>query len=146
MSGASRLDRDGRGGRARGVPSSLPVVSALVEAGLAVSIDTQKPLVAREALAAGASVVNDVNGLRAEGMLETIAQSNAGAVIMHMRGTPKTMQKNTRYENLLEEVREFLRVQLSAARAAGIENIWLDPGIGFGKTVAQKALMGTCAT
>ena len=119
----------------------LPVVSALAEAGLSVSIDTQKPLVAREALAAGASVVNDVNGLRAEGMLEVIAQAGAGAVIMHMRGTPKTMQDNIRYGNLIDEVKGFLKTQLLEARAVGIDPIWLDPGIGFGKSVEQNCLL-----
>jgi len=121
----------------------LPVVAALAEAGVQVSIDTKKPLVAREALSAGALVVNDVNGLRAEGMLEVVAEAGAGAVIMHMRGTPKTMQSNTSYANLFEEVGGFLKERLDAARAVGIERIWLDPGIGFGKTVQQNcALIG----
>jgi dihydropteroate synthase len=116
----------------------LPIVERLVEKGVPVSIDTTKTEVARLALAAGAVVVNDVNGLQAVGMMETIAQAGAGAVIMHRRGTPKTMQANTHYKDLLDEVCGFLATQLAAARAAGIGEIWLDPGIGFGKSVAQN--------
>jgi dihydropteroate synthase len=116
----------------------LPIVERLVEKGVPVSIDTTKTEVARLALAAGAVVVNDVNGLQAVGMMETIAQAGAGAVIMHRRGTPKTMQANTHYKDLLDEVCGFLSTQLAAARSAGIGEIWLDPGIGFGKSVAQN--------
>jgi len=119
----------------------LPVVRALAAQGVAVSIDTSKPEVARAALAAGAQVVNDVGGLQAEGMLETIADAGAGAVIMHMRGTPKTMQEDTDYDDVVDEVCDFLAGQLRVAKAAGIDPIWLDPGIGFGKTSAQNCAL-----
>jgi dihydropteroate synthase len=119
----------------------LPVVKALVQQGVAVSIDTSKPEVARAALAAGAQVVNDVNGLQAEGMIQVIAQAGAGAVIMHRRGNPKTMQADTNYGNVVEEVCAFLAGQLAKAKAAGIQPIWLDPGIGFGKSVEQNCAL-----
>ncbi|MCB9797940.1 MAG: dihydropteroate synthase [Alphaproteobacteria bacterium] len=121
----------------------LPVVQALAERGVAVSIDTTRPEVARRALAAGAVVVNDVMGLRAPGMLEVIAEAGAGAVIMHMRGTPRTMQDDTRYEDVVTEVSDFLAAQIERARAAGVSQVWADPGIGFGKDLAGNlALLG----
>ena len=116
----------------------VPVIQRLVEEGVAVSIDTSKPLVARACLEVGARVVNDVNGLQAPGMLEVIAEFGAGAVIMHKRGQPKHMQENTHYDDVVGEVCGFLNAQLERARACGIQTIWLDPGIGFGKTVAQN--------
>lgn len=119
----------------------LPVVAGLVGKGIPVSIDTTQTEVARLALAAGAVVVNDVNGLQAPGMLEAIAEAGAGAVIMHRRGTPKTMQSNTDYNDLLEEVCAFLATRLAAAQAVGIRGVWLDPGIGFGKSVAQNCAL-----
>lgn len=117
----------------------VPVVAALAERGVRVSIDTRRPEVAREALAAGAVVVNDVAGLTAPGMIEAVADAGAGAVVMHMRGTPQTMQRDTRYVDVVDEVRAFLDRQLAAARAAGIRELWADPGIGFGKSGDQCA-------
>jgi len=116
----------------------LPVVAALSERGLAVSIDTSKPEVAREALKAGASVVNDVRALSAPGMVEVVATAGAGAVLMHMRGTPRTMQVHVEYEDVVQEVARFLEERLVVARTAGISPIWIDPGIGFGKTTDQN--------
>lgn len=111
----------------------LPVIEGLVAAGAPVSIDTQKPRVAREALAAGAQLVNDVGGLRAEGMAEAAAELGAGVVVMHMRGDPQTMQRDTRYEDVVGEVRAGLERGLRRALDAGVREIWLDPGLGFGK-------------
>lgn len=119
----------------------LPVVAALSEKGVSVSIDTTKPAVAKEALAAGAVVVNDVNGLRAKGMMEIVAAAGAGAVIMHRRGNPKTMQTDTHYQNVVDEVCGFLAEQMAKARQCGIHEIWLDPGIGFGKSVGQNCAL-----
>ncbi len=116
----------------------LPVVEALVAAGVPVSIDTRKTPVARAALAAGADVVNDVGGLRAPGMAEAVAEAGAGAVIMHMRGTPEDMLQRTRYADVVHDVRDFLGERLAVARAAGIERVWLDPGIGFAKDTPQN--------
>jgi dihydropteroate synthase len=147
--GADWVDVGGESTRPGAAPVSvqvecqrvLPVVAGLVEKGVPVSIDTSKTAVARLALSAGAVVVNDVNGLQAPGMMNAIAEAGAGAVIMHRRGTPKTMQSNTEYKDLIEEVCAFLAKQLAAAQAAGIREIWLDPGIGFGKSVAQNCAL-----
>lgn len=119
----------------------LPVVAALVAAGVPVSIDTRKTAVARAALAAGAQVVNDVGGLRAPGMAEAVAAAGAGAVIMHMRGTPEDMQSRVAYDDVVADVRDFLGQRLQVARDAGITQVWLDPGIGFAKTVAQNLVL-----
>ncbi|MCK6523855.1 dihydropteroate synthase [Myxococcota bacterium] len=111
----------------------LPVIEGLVAARAPVSIDTQKLGVARAALAAGARLVNDVGGLRAAGMAEAAAEFGAGVVIMHMRGDPQTMQRDTRYDDVVDEVRAGLERGLARALAAGVKEIWLDPGLGFGK-------------
>ena len=117
----------------------VPVVAALAEAGVRVSIDTRRAEVAREALAAGAVVVNDVAGLTAPGMVEVVAEAGAGAVVMHMRGDPRTMQRDTRYGDVVDEVRVFLAERIERAREAGITELWADPGIGFGKSGDQCA-------
>lgn len=119
----------------------LPVIEGLVAAGVPVSIDTRKPPVALAALAAGAQVVNDVGGLRAPGMVEAIAAAGAGVVIMHMRGTPADMQDRVAYDDVVADVRDFLGQQLAVARAAGLRDVWLDPGIGFAKTAAQNLVL-----
>ncbi len=100
-----------------------------------ISVDTSKTEVAREALDAGADLVNDVTAGAAPGMLEAVAESGAGVVLMHMRGTPRTMQGETRYDHVVAEVASFLRDRLRAAVDAGVRRdaVWLDPGIGFGK-------------
>lgn len=118
----------------------LPVVSELATSGIVVSIDTQKPEVASAALDAGAEIVNDINGLRASGMLEVCARHGAGVVAMHMQGTPKTMQIAPSYDDVVDEVCAFLAERSGAAETAGIdsERICLDPGIGFGKTYEQN--------
>jgi dihydropteroate synthase len=119
----------------------MPVVERLVAAGIPVSIDTRKTLVAQAALSAGAEVVNDVGGLRAPGMMAAVAQAGAGAVIMHMRGSPADMQQRVSYDDVVEDVAAFLAERLAAARAAGISRLWLDPGIGFAKTVRQNLVL-----
>ncbi len=115
----------------------LPVVRALCQrAGVPVSIDTTKALVAREAIEAGAEIINDVSGLeRDPGMLELAVRSGVGVCVMHMQGTPQTMQDQPTYENVVEEVLEYLRRRRDALVAAGIprDRMALDPGIGFGK-------------
>ncbi|MGH2546447.1 MAG: dihydropteroate synthase [Actinomycetota bacterium] len=115
----------------------VPVIKRLAaEVDVPLSIDTRKPEVARAALDAGAVAVNDVSGAREPGMLEVVAASGAGLVIMHMLGEPKTMQVEPRYEDVVREVRAYLADRLDAARAAGIdrERVAVDPGLGFGKT------------
>ncbi len=103
-----------------------------------VSVDTRSPEVARRALATGAQIVNDVSALSDPAMGEVVAGARAGLVLMHMRGTPATMQRDTAYDDVSAEVTEFLRIRIARARAAGVahESIALDPGIGFGKSTA----------
>ena len=119
----------------------LPVVGALAEAGLAVSIDTRKAAVAEAAVRAGAVVINDVSGGGFDcDMLPLAARLGVGLVLMHMRGTPATMQSQTDYTDVVDDVRAELLARAAAARAAGVasECIALDPGIGFAKTAQQN--------
>ena len=117
----------------------LPVIQGLAEkTDVPVSIDTTKAEVARQALAAGAQMVNDVSALQFDGaMARVVAESGAPVVLMHMRGTPLTMQHDSRYENLISDLFGFFRQRIEAAVAAGIaeDKIIIDPGIGFGKSV-----------
>ena len=119
----------------------VPVLRALREqTELPLSVDTRKAAVAAEALAAGADVVNDVSGLADPRMAETVAPGGAGLVLMHMRGTPATMQRLADYADVVEDVAAELAASLARADAAGIarERVVLDPGIGFAKTGEQN--------
>lgn len=118
----------------------IPVIEALADAGAAVSVDTSKAEVMRQAAEAGAIIINDVYALRQTGSLQTAAESGCGVCLMHMQGVPRTMQAAPSYQNLIEEVRLFLKERADAALAAGIaaKSIVLDPGFGFGKTVGQN--------
>lgn len=115
----------------------VPVVEALAGAGAVVSVDTSKASVAAAALDAGASVVNDVTALGDPEMAAVVADAKAGLVLMHMKGTPRTMQDDPRYDDVLADVRRYLVERAEGARAAGVapERICIDPGIGFGKTM-----------
>lgn len=122
----------------------LPVIRALkTSLPLPVSVDTAKPEVARAALEEGADIVNDVTALRDPSMRAVVAESGAGVVLMHMRGTPRTMQDNPRYADVVEEVTGELEQAALAARSAGIaaERIAVDPGIGFGKNLTHNLLL-----
>ena len=114
----------------------LPVVEQLAGCGVPISIDTQKPDLMREAIAAGASMVNDINALGAAGAMEAVAGTTVAVCLMHKQGDPRTMQQNPRYEDVVREVRDFLAQRITAAERAGIERarIMVDPGFGFGKT------------
>lgn len=146
--GADLIDVGGESTRpgAQEVPASeelarvLPVIERLVREGIPVSIDTSKPEVAQLALAAGADVLNDVTGLRDPEMIEVLGRTDASVCIMHMQGTPRTMQQRPRYKNVLVDVREYLIHAAMLAEDKGVarERIWIDPGIGFGKTVAHN--------
>ncbi|MEI6536277.1 MAG: dihydropteroate synthase [Verrucomicrobiaceae bacterium] len=119
----------------------LPVIKSLrQQTGALISIDTMKPEVARAALDAGADIINDVSGLRDPRMIEVAAQNRAGIIVMHMQGTPGTMQASPHYENVVVEVRAFFEERLRTLDAAGIgpQRIALDPGIGFGKTLPHN--------
>lgn len=118
-----------------------PVVKALLaEPGAVLSVDTRSAVVAARALEWGAHVVNDVSALGDPDMAAVVAPSGAGLVLMHMRGTPATMQSDLRYDDVVAEVAAHLRRRLAAAGAAGIaaERVALDPGIGFGKSAEQS--------
>jgi dihydropteroate synthase len=148
--GADILDVGGESTRpgAEPVPAEeelrrvLPVLEGIATGGWLgdgqVSIDTSKASVARAAVAAGAQIVNDVSALRADPAMATvIAESGSECCLMHMRGEPRTMQRDPAYEDVVADVKRFLEERLSFAVAAGIaeERIMLDPGIGFGKTI-----------
>lgn len=119
----------------------LPVVLALAKAGLAViSIDTRRAAVARAALAAGAHLVNDVTGLSDPAMAGVVAAAGAGLVLGHIQGTPETMQQAPRYADVVGEVAAFLAERRAVALAAGVRqaSVLVDPGFGFGKTLAHN--------
>lgn len=118
----------------------LPVIEGLKHADVPLSVDTQKPEVMREALCAGASMINDVNALLATGALQVVANSDAAICMMHKRGEPLTMQVNPQYQNVVSEIKSFLGSRVEAALAAGIarERIVVDPGFGFGKTMEHN--------
>jgi len=119
----------------------LPVIEALGDLGVPISVDTMKAEVAAAALDRGASIVNDVSAGRADPeMLPLVAERGAGLVLMHMRGEPRTMQHDPRYGDVVTEVAAFLVERVAAARAAGVaeQHIVVDPGIGFGKTARHS--------
>jgi dihydropteroate synthase len=111
----------------------LPVLSALAPH-VRLSIDTRHASVAEAAIAAGATLVNDVSA----SLFEVAAAHGVGWIAMHMRGEPSTMQDDPRYDDVLAEVREYLVARAEEARAAGVDEVWIDPGFGFGKTVEHN--------
>lgn len=118
----------------------LPVVRALADGPVPVSVDTRHADVARACLEAGASIVNDVTGFRDPAMRSAVTGSACGLVVMHMRGEPKTMQDDPRYDDVVGEVEAFLLGQAALLEDAGVarERIAIDPGIGFGKTLEHN--------
>jgi dihydropteroate synthase len=120
----------------------LPVVEQLAaQTGVPISVDTSKAAVARASLAAGARIINDVTGLTGDPeMPEVVRAAGAGVILMHMQGTPATMQRDPRYQDVVQEVARFLEERLQALADLGIagERVVLDPGIGFGKTVEHN--------
>lgn len=113
----------------------MPVLREAVSLGVPISVDTTKPEVMRAGLEAGAVIVNDINALRAPGAVEVVAASDCGVCVMHMRGTPQTMQDDPRYVDVVDEVRAMLLGRAASLEAAGIarQRICIDPGFGFGK-------------
>ncbi len=145
--GASIIDIGGESTRPGATPVCreeelrrvLPVIESLAgRVSARLSIDTYKPEVAEACLRAGASMINDITGLRDTRMASVAAAHGAAVVIMHMRGTPATMAHETAYSDVVAEVKEFLGRQAATARAIGVGEIILDPGIGFAKTAAQS--------
>ncbi len=139
--GADIVDVGGESTRPGAAPVSIdeelarvvPVVEAIAPFGV-VSVDTRKPEVATAAVAAGASIINDVSA----SLWPVAAETGAGWIAMHMQGVPETMQKGPRYGDVVTEVRAFLLERAALAADAGVEHVWIDPGFGFGKTVAHN--------
>ncbi len=146
--GAHILDIGAESSRpgARPVPAALetarllPVLDALRDCGVPLSVDTVKPEVMRAVLAAGADMINDINALRAPGAMEIAAASQAAVCLMHMQGEPATMQQAPRYDDVVDEVANFLGERVASAEAAGIalNRIAVDPGFGFGKSLEHN--------
>jgi dihydropteroate synthase len=146
--GASILDIGGEstrpGAEPLGASAELarvrPVVGRFAGDPVPVSIDTRHAEVARACIEAGASIINDVSGFRERAMVDVVASSDAGVVVMHMLGEPGTMQKNPRYDDVVREVGGYLLAQAAVLEAAGVahDRIAIDPGFGFGKTLAHN--------
>jgi dihydropteroate synthase len=121
----------------------MPVIYALRELGVPLSIDTCKPDVMREAILAGADMINDINGFRAPGALAVVRRSDVGLCVMHMQGTPQDMQAQPVYDDVVAEVIVFLRTRVDALVAGGVvrERVIIDPGFGFGKTVEHNVAL-----
>ena len=149
--GAAILDIGGESTRpgAAPVPADeelrrvIPVIEGLAVSGAVLSIDTSKPEVMRAAAAAGVHLINDVYALRLPGALEAAANSGCALCLMHMQGEPRTMQKDPQYGDVVNEVKAFLQERAQSCRAAGVpaERLAIDPGFGFGKTLAHNATL-----
>ena len=123
---------------------TIPLIQAIrKESDVQISIDTNKPVVMQQAVAEGANLINSIWALRQDDVLAVAAQSGAAVCLMHMQGTPETMQQNPCYDDVVSEVTEYLRQRIEAAVEAGIarENIIVDPGFGFGKTLQHNLLL-----
>ncbi|WP_025916000.1 dihydropteroate synthase [Herminiimonas sp. CN] len=118
----------------------MPLVYALRDCGKPLSIDTYKPQVMREALAAGADMINDINGFRAEGAVDAVKGSDCGLCVMHMQNQPQNMQDDPHYADMVDEVTGFLRERVAVLQAADVSRsrICIDPGFGFGKTLSHN--------
>jgi dihydropteroate synthase len=146
--GADLLDVGGESSRPGAAPVTaeeelariLPVLAGVADLQVPVSVDTTKPEVMRAALAHGAAMINDITALASPGALEVVAASDAAACLMHMQGSPRTMQAAPTYADVVVEVRDFLAARAAACVAAGVtrDRIVVDPGFGFGKTVEHN--------
>ncbi len=149
--GASLVDVGGESTRPGAAPVTrnqelariLPPIAALARAGIKVSVDTRHAEVMRRAISAGASIINDVQALQGDGALAAAATNNVSVVMMHMQGTPKTMQENPVYGFAPVDIYRFLEERVDAATAVGIPRsaIAIDPGFGFGKTVRHNLVL-----
>jgi dihydropteroate synthase len=148
QAGADILDIGGESTRPGAEPVSLdaelarilPALAGLRDCGAALSVDTMKPEVMRAALDAGADLINDVNAFRAPGAWDAVVDSDCGLCLMHMQGEPRTMQADPQYQDVVAEVGGFLVDRLAEAAAHGIaqDRLLIDPGFGFGKTLAHN--------
>ena len=146
--GADLLDLGAESSRPGAIPTPLdeelgrllPVLEALKNCGVPLSVDTYKPEVMRAAITHGASMINDIYALRMPGALEAVADSDCALCLMHMQGEPLTMQQQPRYADVVAEVRDFLSARVLAAVAGGISRnrLVLDPGFGFGKALEHN--------
>ena len=146
--GADLIDLGAESSRPGAIPATLdeeiarllPVLEALADCPVPISVDTYKPEVMRAALAQGAAMINDIFALRRPGALEAVAASDCAVCLMHMQGEPLTMQQHPEYADVVGEVRDFLAGRVAAAGAAGIarDRLVLDPGFGFGKTLEHN--------
>jgi dihydropteroate synthase len=127
-------------GEAQELDRILPIVEALANDGVLVSVDTMKPSVMRPAIIAGAVMINDVRALQEPGALDAVAATDVAVCLMHMKGEPRTMQSEPHYADVVREVRDFLVGRAQACEAAGIAHnrIAIDPGFGFGKTMQHN--------
>jgi dihydropteroate synthase len=153
--GADIIDLGGESSRPQARPitvdeelkRTIPVIRKIAgKIKVPVSIDTSKPEVARQALDNGVEIVNDISGLRNPEMAKVVARYKAGLIIMHMKGNPRSMQKNPEYDSLIDDIIEYLACAIRHAERAGIdrEKIIVDPGIGFGKTVEHNLEILKC--
>jgi dihydropteroate synthase len=149
--GADIIDVGGESTRpgSRAVPEReeiarvIPLVERLVELGCTISVDTSKPAVMRAAISAGADMINDVNGFRADGAVEAVCHAGVATCVMHMKGTPRNMQSNPVYADVVAEVGCFLKERARTLLDAGVraDRIVIDPGFGFGKTLTHNLTM-----
>lgn len=121
----------------------IPVIESIKQFNVPISVDTSRPEVIQAAVETGANFINDVRALQLPGAIEMAAQSNLPVCLMHMQGTPESMQNSPTYKNVVKEVGEFLQQRIDACVAAGIkkENIIIDPGFGFGKSVNHNLVL-----
>jgi dihydropteroate synthase len=146
--GVDIIDIGGESSRPGSQPLSLqdeldrvmPLIYALRDCGKPLSIDTYKPEVMRETIAAGADMINDINGFRAPGALQAVAETDCALCVMHMQNDPQSMQLRPEYQDVVAEVREFLRERIALLEQSGIarDRMCIDPGFGFGKTLAHN--------
>lgn len=146
--GVDIIDIGGESSRPGSVPLSLeeeldrvmPVIYALRDCGKPISVDTYKPIVMQEAIAAGVDLINDINGFRAVGALQAVKESDCGLCVMHKQGEPHTMQVQPSYDNVVTQVTAFLQQRVRVLEQTGIarERMMIDPGFGFGKTLEHN--------
>ena len=143
IGGESTRPGAARVGEAEELARVMPVLEGLMQAGVALSIDTQKPAVMRAALAAGVDMVNDIHALQQPGALAALAGSKAAVCLMHKQGDPQTMLQLPLYHDVVAEVHDFLQARIQAAQAAGIasERLIIDPGFGFGKNLEHNVAL-----